>query len=71
MKFEESELSEYIKNDKGQKSVIHGDTVMTNIIINNFGKIKLIDMRGQIGDILTIYGDRFYDYAKLYLILKL
>jgi len=59
-------LSEYIKNDKGEISVIHGDTVMTNIIINNFGKIKLIDMRGQIGDLLTIYGDKFYDYAKLY-----
>ena len=31
------------KNDKGKFSVIHGDTVMTNIMINNFGKIKFID----------------------------
>ena len=61
-----NQLSEYIKKDKGQISVIHGDTVMTNIVMNNFGKIKLIDMRGKMGDILTIYGDRFYDYAKLY-----
>lgn len=61
-----NQLSEYIKKDKGQISVIQGDTVMTNIVMNNFGKIKLIDMRGKMGDILTIYGDRFYDYAKLY-----
>lgn len=60
------QLTEYKKKDKGHISVIHGDTVMTNILINNFGKIKLIDMRGQMGDTLTIFGDRFYDYAKLY-----
>ena len=39
---------------------------MTNIMINNFDKIKFIDMRGKNGDILTIYGDIFYDWAKLY-----
>ena len=39
---------------------------MTNIIINNFDKIKFIDMRGKQGDILTIYGDWLYDWAKLY-----
>jgi len=30
------------------------------------GNFKLIDMRGQIGDKLTIYGDIFYDYGKIY-----
>lgn len=59
-------LDLYEKNDKGKFSVIHGDTVMTNIMINNFGKIKFIDMRGKVGDVLTIYGDSFYDWAKLY-----
>jgi len=39
---------------------------MTNIIINNFDKIKFIDMRGKLGDELTIYGDNLYDWAKLY-----
>ena len=60
------ELNIYEKEDKGFTSVIHGDTVMTNILINNFGKIKLIDMRGQLGDQLTIRGDKLYDYSKLY-----
>jgi len=60
------ELKEYEKNNKGRISIIHGDPVMTNIIINNFGKIKFIDMRGKIGDVLAIYGDWLYDWAKLY-----
>ena len=47
-------------------TVIHGDTVMTNIILNNFGKIKFIDMRGGIDGMLTIHGDWLYDWAKLY-----
>lgn len=59
-------LIKYEKNNEGQYSVIHGDTVMTNIIINNFGKIKFIDMRGKLGNNLTICGDCLYDWAKLY-----
>ena len=59
-------LLDYEKNNKGKISVIHGDTVMTNIIINNHDKIKFIDMRGKLGDIETIYGDYLYDWAKLY-----
>jgi dTDP-glucose pyrophosphorylase len=60
------QLDKYEKNNLGRISVIHGDTVMTNIIINNFDKIKFIDMRGKVGDKLTIYGDWLYDWAKLY-----
>ena len=59
-------LDEYEKNDLGKKVVIHGDAVLTNILINNFGKVKCIDMRGKIGDTLTIIGDWLYDWAKLY-----
>ena len=59
-------LNIYESHNKGKISVIHGDPVMTNIIINNFGKIKFIDMRGKIGEILTIFGDWLYDWAKLY-----
>ena len=62
----QSKLLEYEKNDKGKACVIHGDTVMTNIIINNYDKIKFIDMRGILGDKETIYGDYLYDWAKLY-----
>ena len=60
------ELTNYEKSEYGNCVVIHGDTVMTNILINNLGKIKFIDMRGQLGSELTIYGDFLYDWAKLY-----
>ena len=39
---------------------------MTNIIINNYDKIKFIDMRGKLGTNCTLYGDYLYDWAKLY-----
>lgn len=61
-----SELDKYEKNNMGKYSIIHGDTVFTNILINKFGKIKLIDMRGKIDNTLTICGDKMYDWAKLY-----
>ena len=59
-------LLEYETNNKGIKTIIHGDPVFTNIILNNYNKIKFIDMRGKIGNILTIYGDWLYDWAKVY-----
>lgn len=59
-------LQDYEKNKCGKKTVIHGDPVFTNIIINNYGKIKFIDMRGKLGKTLTIFGDWLYDWAKIY-----
>jgi capsule biosynthesis phosphatase len=61
-----NELKNYETNNYGKRVVIHGDAVMTNILINNFDKIKFIDMRGKLGDELTIHGDFLYDWAKLY-----
>jgi capsule biosynthesis phosphatase len=61
-----NELEKYEKNNLGRISVIHGDSVFTNIILNTFGKIKFIDMRGKIGDQLSICGDWLYDWAKIY-----
>ena len=61
-----NKLENYEKNQLGKITVIHGDTVFTNILINEFGKIKFIDMRGKQGDKLTINGDWLYDWAKLY-----
>lgn len=61
-----SKLSNYEKLNLGKKCIIHGDPVMTNIIINNYDKIKFIDMRGKQGDDLSIFGDWLYDWAKLY-----
>lgn len=59
-------LKKYEESKKGEICVIHGDPVFTNILINEYNKIKLIDMRGKIGSELTIYGDWLYDWAKLY-----
>ena len=53
-------------NYSGIQTVIHGDPVFTNILINDYGKIKCIDMRGMVGNTLTIYGDCMYDWAKMY-----
>lgn len=59
-------LLEYQNKDSGRLWPIHGDPVFTNVILTKFMDIKLIDMRGKQGDILTIYGDKLYDYAKVY-----
>jgi hypothetical protein len=59
-------LTNYEEKDLGKRVIVHGDPVLTNIIINQFGKIKFIDMRGKVGSTLTIYGDWLYDWSKLY-----
>jgi len=58
-------LDKYEINNKGIKTLIHGDPVFTNIFVNENEKIKMIDPRGKIGDIYTIYGDCNYDRAKI------
>lgn len=59
-------LKDYELKNMGCVGVIHGDPVFTNIIIDINNNVKLIDMRGKIGDVCTLYGDIFYDYAKIY-----
>ena len=61
-----SDLELYEKSGAGKRRVVHGDPVFTNIMINVHGKIKFIDMRGKLGDQLTICGDWLYDWAKVY-----
>jgi len=61
-----NKLKLYEQKKEGVLSIIHGDPVFTNIIINRFNQIKLIDMRGSIDEQLTIYGDELYDWAKIY-----
>lgn len=61
-----NELSFYINNNKGQKGIIHGDPVFSNIIINENTKIMFIDMKGTNHKEFTIYGDIFYDYSKIF-----
>jgi capsule biosynthesis phosphatase len=45
--------------------MIHGDPVFTNILIDT-NNVKLIDMRGKIGNRFTVGGDAIYDLAKIY-----
>lgn len=45
---------------------IHGDFWMSNMLWSHKEKkIYIIDMRGRLGNKLTIAGDKFYDYGKL------
>jgi len=62
-----SRLQEYEEKNNAKMSIIHGDPVLTNILMTPQNKLKFIDMRGkQDDDLLTIYGDSMYDWAKLY-----
>lgn len=59
-------LQEYQFTNSGKHvGCIHGDSVLTNIILTTNG-IKMIDMRGYIGNTYTIEGDMYYDWSKIY-----
>jgi capsule biosynthesis phosphatase len=59
-------FTDYENNNKGIKGIIHGDPVFSNILVDNNNNFKLIDMRGIVDDIPTLYGDILYDYGKIY-----
>lgn len=59
-------FTEYEREDRGILSVSHGDCVFTNILLNDYNKLKFIDMRGMLKDEATIYGDHLYDFSKVY-----
>jgi hypothetical protein len=46
--------------------VIHGDFWFSNIILSYEGCYRFVDMKGAIDNILTLNGDIYYDYGKLY-----
>lgn len=46
--------------------IIHGDPVFTNAFLTKHNRVVFIDMRGTLGDILTLEGDLLYDLAKVY-----
>ena len=62
-----SEHEENIIEEKqeGVSGTIHGDPVFTNVFETPTG-LKFIDMRGKQGDEVTLYGDIYYDFAKVY-----
>lgn len=58
---------EYARSDRGIHSkAIHGDPVFSNALLTAQGTVRLIDMRGRLGEILTIEGDAVYDLAKVF-----
>lgn len=59
-------LVNYEKNNKGKIGVIHGDPVLSNIIKKHNNDLIFLDPRGSLGNEFSIYGDRNYDYAKIY-----
>jgi capsule biosynthesis phosphatase len=59
-------LSKYENNNNGEMSIIHGDPVFSNIILCHSDEIKFVDMKGIVGKTKTIFGDKFYDYSKIY-----
>lgn len=59
-------LKSYQDNKKGRVGIIHGDPVLSNVLLDTHNNIKFIDMRGMVGNKLTLQGDIFYDYAKIY-----
>lgn len=58
-------IEKYTDSGKIKIGVIHGDPVFTNVFLTENG-IKFIDPRGKIGDSNTIFGDVYYDFAKVY-----
>jgi hypothetical protein len=49
----------------GYASSYHGDFNLSNIIIDKHNKFKFVDFRQDFGGIFE-YGDKYYDFAKLY-----
>lgn len=60
------QLREYENSGLIRGSIVHGDPVFTNILLDTDEHIKLIDMRGMQSTKITIFGDALYDYAKIY-----
>jgi len=46
--------------------IIHGDFWFSNILLEYDDGIKCLDMKGQVDGSLTLNGDIYYDYGKLY-----
>ena len=64
---DEEYFEEHIKkiSNIDKFNIIHGDNTFSNTIADENSKIWFIDPRGVFGS-TPIYGDRRYDYAKLY-----
>ena len=45
--------------------LIHGDFWFSNILLTYDDRFRFIDMKGQVDGVLTVAGDKYYDYCKL------
>ena len=63
-----SEIIKGLENNYAAElvSIIHGDFWFSNILMTYDDQFKLIDMKGQLYGTLTMNGDKYYDYGKLY-----
>lgn len=62
-----SDLEKYLTPDNVCiTSVIHGDLWFSNMILDFSGNLKVFDMKGKCMDKLTLGGDIYYDYGKVY-----
>jgi hypothetical protein len=59
-------LDNYKDQKMGQIGLIHGDPVFSNIFKDLNNNIKFIDPRAGELNVFSMYGDIFYDYAKVY-----
>jgi len=60
-------MDQYEKEDRAERvKIIHGDPVLTNVILTKHNTVKLLDMRGLLGNTLALQGDATYDLAKVY-----
>ena len=63
----ERDLLDYEASARYQHSnVVHGDPVFSNVLLTDDGRIYLLDMRGEVGNVLTLQGDLTYDLSKVY-----
>jgi fructosamine-3-kinase len=46
--------------------IIHGDFWFSNIMLTYEDELKCLDMKGQLYGQLTLNGDMYYDYGKMY-----
>jgi hypothetical protein len=61
-----TKISHYLGHyNQGVSGMIHGDPVFTNVFQTKTD-IKFIDMRGKLGGELSVFGDIYYDFAKIY-----
>jgi hypothetical protein len=61
-------ITEYINSpDFTITSVVHGDPWFDNMIYNYEDQnIRLLDMKGKVGSVFSLKGDKLVDYAKIY-----